>query len=93
MRYLIQHCLTRFTLLFFILIKVGFSYAQTPDWTWVAGDKSPNQFGVYGTLNVAAAGNKPGARNAAANWKDAAGNLWLFGGFGYGESGAPNYLN
>lgn len=27
------------------------------------------------------------------SWIDRAGNLWLFGGYGYPSTGASNYLN
>ena len=62
-------------------------------WTWVGGGNGDNVSGVYGTLGTAAAGNVPGARYSATSWSDAAGNLWLFGGYGYGAAGAPGYLN
>lgn len=65
----------------------------TNNWAWMKGDNTVNQFGVYGTVNVAAAGNKPGARDGAVSWTDAAGNHWMFGGFGYAASGATGYLN
>ena len=37
-----------------------------------------------GTQGVAATTNFPGARVAAATWKDSSGRLWLFGGGGFG---------
>jgi hypothetical protein len=49
-----------------------------------------NQNGVYGTQGVRAAGNTPGGRQTAAAWKDALGNLWLFGGEGEDSTGTPN---
>lgn len=55
----------------------------TNQWTWVSGDKTVNKVGVYGTKGVAASTNKPGARYGSQTWTDAAGNLWLFGGYGY----------
>lgn len=58
------------------------------EWTWLKGDTLANRNGVYGTLGTAAAANNPGARHAPGNWKDASGNLWIFGGFGNGASGA-----
>ena len=57
-------------------------------WTWVSGGNLANASGVYGTLGTAAAGNVPGARQAASSWIDSSGNLWLFGGVGYDSSGA-----
>ena len=44
--------------------------------------------GTYGTLGMPAAGNFPGTRWQDATWKDANGNLWLFGGQGYDSTGA-----
>jgi Galactose oxidase, central domain len=56
-------------------------------WTWVAGSNLANQNGVYGTQTVAAATNMPGSRWGSASWSDpTGGELWLFGGFGYGST-------
>ncbi len=49
-------------------------------WTWVSGDSTPNAAGVFGTMGVAAASNKPAARAKAVGWTDLSGNLWLWGG-------------
>jgi hypothetical protein len=62
-------------------------------WTWMSGSSTINARGVYGTKGTAAAGQAPGARNAAISWTDGAGNLWLFGGLGYGSNGGSGYLN
>ncbi len=51
-------------------------------WTWVAGASSGDQKGVYGTRGVPASTNTPGARRQAQGAMDAAGNFWLFGGWG-----------
>lgn len=66
---------------------------STGEWTWMAGSKTGNASGVYGSLGVAAAANAPGARSAPTSWTDAAGNFWLFGGGGYDSQGSLNYLN
>jgi N-acetylneuraminic acid mutarotase len=66
---------------------------STALWTWVSGANSHNASGVYGTQGMASAGNVPGARQAASSWTDASGNLWLFGGVGYGSTGAVGNLN
>jgi hypothetical protein len=57
-------------------------------WTVVSGTAATDQAGVYtsGTL-------VPGARTNAVTWKDASGNFWLFGGFGYDGSGTLGNLN
>jgi N-acetylneuraminic acid mutarotase len=62
-------------------------------WTWVSGGNGDNAVGVYGIQGAAAAGNVPGARYSATSWTDASGNLWLFGGIGYGSTGAVGTLN
>jgi N-acetylneuraminic acid mutarotase len=54
------------------------------EWTWVSGSSSEDQVGVYGVQGVTAPANVPGARQQTASWIDASGNLWLFGGEGYG---------
>jgi len=54
-------------------------------WTWVSGSSTTvDAAGVYGTLGAAAAANEPPARIGAASWIDSTGNLWLFGGNGFG---------
>jgi len=58
-------------------------------WTWMGGSNVGNQLGTYGTQGMAAATNIPGARQGAVAWTDAAGNVWLFGGF----AGTSNYFN
>lgn len=64
------------------------------DWTWVSGDSGLNSPGVYGTLGSSSPSSKPGARQDPVTWVDGSGNLWMFGGWGYGESGAiQGYLN
>ncbi|MFI4940238.1 MAG: kelch repeat-containing protein, partial [Burkholderiales bacterium] len=64
----------------------------TKSWTWVAGSKTVagGVAAVYGTERIAAEGNTPGSRLGSIGWTDASGNLWLFGGGGYGSSGAVN---
>lgn len=66
-------------------------------WTWVGGSSAVvgnGAIGVYGVQGVASATNEPGAREAGATWTDATGNLWLFGGSGYGDSStSAGWLN
>jgi hypothetical protein len=64
-------------------------------WTWVSGDKTIANDGVYGTKGTPAAANMPGARySGAVTWMDASSNLWLFGGKGYPATGTtPGYLD
>jgi N-acetylneuraminic acid mutarotase len=52
------------------------------EWTWKNGPNVGDENGTYGTLGQLAPGNIPGNREGGANWADASGNLWLFGGSG-----------
>jgi hypothetical protein len=61
--------------------------------TWVSGSNAANQNGVYGTKGVPDAANAPGSRQYAVTWRDASGNLWLFGGYGYFATGGTGWLN
>jgi len=61
-------------------------------WTWMKGDNTLDNPGVYGTMGVAASPNKPGARSGAVSWTDTTGNLWLFGGSGIAVA-TPGLLN
>jgi len=82
------------SLLFFFFLLPAFSFSQSTSTflTWMKGDNTINQSGVYGTPGIAVAGNKPGARDFSATWKDNNGNLWLFGGYGY-DANSLGYLN
>ena len=64
-------------------------------WTWVGPSNSniANQNGKYPSAPGPASGsgtNAPGGRQAAVLWADAAGNIWLFGGFGLDSAGTGN---
>jgi hypothetical protein len=63
----------------------------TNQWTWVSGPDTAANSGNYGSLGVAATSNNPGGRNGAVSWTDAAGNHWLFGGYGF-DDGNPSEL-
>ncbi len=65
----------------------------TQQWTWISGSNLINAVGVYGTNNVAAATNQPGARYGAQAWTDVSGNHWLFGGIGINSSGVQATMN
>lgn len=65
-------------------------------WTWINGNKTVDQTGVYGTKGVSNVNNKPGGRSNAVTWKDAGGMIWIFGGGGFGKlvaSSFPGLLN
>ncbi|MFO0319445.1 MAG: Ig-like domain-containing protein, partial [Neisseriaceae bacterium] len=62
-------------------------------WVWVSGSNTGNQKGNYGIKGIASDSNVPGARAHSLSWVDNAGNLLLFGGYGYDESNSLGYLN
>jgi len=66
---------------------------STGEWTWISGDKTGNQSGVYGTKGVPDASNKPGGRVHAVSWVDAGGNMWVFSGYGKASAAGNGYLN
>jgi N-acetylneuraminic acid mutarotase len=63
------------------------------EWTWISGSSAVNLNGRYGSQGTAASINIPGGRSNAVCWIDQAGNLWLFGGYGYDSTGANGLLN
>ena len=79
------------------LWKFDPSTGTNGEWTWMGGSTSVGsgggQLGVYGTLGIAASTNIPGGRFGAVSWIDASGNLWLFGGGGYGSTENGGALN
>lgn len=73
-----------------------FKYDVTSkEWTWMKGFfYNTNDAGIYGSQGMPNINNRPGARRGSATWTDLAGNLWLFGGLGYGTSiGNYSFLN
>ncbi len=62
-------------------------------WTWVSGNNTINQSGIYGTLGVEDITNMPGSREACISWIDANNKLWLFSGIGYDINGDHGSLN
>jgi uncharacterized protein (TIGR03382 family) len=70
------------------------------EWTWWGGSPGlsiTNGYyaapGVYGTKGTPDPANQPGSRYFATGTTDSAGNLWLFGGFGFDAAGNPGFLN
>lgn len=61
-------------------------------WTWVGGSNTFNSRGTYGVQGVQAPDNIPGARDGSVSWTDSQGNLWLFGGSGFGAT-SGGFLN
>jgi N-acetylneuraminic acid mutarotase len=69
---------------------------STSQWTWIAGSSTANALGVYPSApgpTSTAGTNVISARSAAAQWVDASGQFWLFGGSGYDKNGNSSYLN
>ncbi len=56
------------------------------EWTWISGNKTTYEFGVYGTKGDPDSANYPGGRDLAVSWIDKEGNFWLFGGLGLNET-------
>jgi N-acetylneuraminic acid mutarotase len=75
----------------FVLFNDVWEYSPSSgEWAWMGGSSSTDASGVYGTEGVPSAANVPGARSGSVVWKDANGNVWLFGGYGY-DSGTAAY--
>jgi len=64
----------------------------TNEWTWLHGGGSSTLYSVYGSQGAPSPANTPGARQSAATWTDANGDLWLFGGYGLNSS-TGGFLN
>jgi hypothetical protein len=80
--------------LFFFIIPITAQVTPGSKWVWMKGDNIIDQHGIYGAKGIADAANKPGARWGSKSWTDLSGNLWLFGGYGYGAvSGSLGGLN
>jgi hypothetical protein len=85
------------------LWKFDLTLGTNGEWTWMSGSATappgvglgdPNgEPGVYGTLGAASPTNVPGGREQTMSWKDALGNLWLFGGIGIDAVGTYGFLN
>ncbi len=72
-----KHLLICLAIIFVIQAK-----SQTIPFTWMGGNNTINNIGIYGTKGVANASNMPGTRTVFSSWKDNSGNFWLFGGVG-----------
>ncbi|MCX6126649.1 MAG: hypothetical protein NTV34_18100 [Proteobacteria bacterium] len=67
---------------------------STGMWTWDRGAKTKNAFGSFGVLNLADEANAPGAKqDVVPPLVDSTGRVWLFGGYGYGATGAVAKMN
>jgi hypothetical protein len=61
-------------------------------WTWISGEQKPNQPTRFHDRGNPSPFNMPGSRVSPISWSDEEKNLWLFGGYGFGErdQGAMN---
>jgi hypothetical protein len=67
----------------------GAPFTSTPgQWSWIGGSSLTNQKGIY-----TGATPFPGARVNAVTWKDNAGNIWMFGGYGFDGSSNEGFLS
>ena len=65
--------------------------SSTNTWTAISGASNLNANGTYGSIGGV---GYPGGRWGATATKDASGNVWLFGGFGFDTSSAnPGLMN
>lgn len=64
----------------------------TLQWIWINGSDQISQFGNYPTLGQGTNDSNPGSRKSSSVWKDSNGDLYLFGGEGFGN-GSFGYLN
>jgi gliding motility-associated-like protein len=71
--------------LYWCLLWSSPSFAQNGLWTWMKGSNLVNSNGNYGIQGVASPTNEPPGLYEAAEWTDANGNFWIFG-------GTPNVL-
>ena len=62
-------------------------------WGWFGGAETIASPGSFGVIGVAAATNVPMSRQEAVKWVDAAGNFWLFGGYGSTSTATAGVLN
>lgn len=69
--------------------------ATANTWTWINGANTLGNYGTYGTLGMPNITTMPGGRFSGANWTDASGNLWTFGGDGMASpaSSVHSFLN
>jgi hypothetical protein len=70
------------------LCNAGPNTIASSSYTWQTNSNVGNGLTpVYGTQGVPSSSNAPGARKAPAQWEDASGNLWVFGGITYNVGG------
>ena len=69
-------------------------YNQTINqWRWMSGNYTTNVLGNYGTKGITDISSYPGARQAPTIRCGNNGEIWMFGGYGYGTTVTSGYLN
>jgi N-acetylneuraminic acid mutarotase len=63
---------------------------RPPFWSHEGGSNLAKQKGFYPAVNGT---GTPGARSGAASWSDGQGNIYVFGGLGFGSLKGPGNLN
>jgi gliding motility-associated-like protein len=66
---------------------------QSNQWAWIGGSRERDIFPIFESIGVPSKNANPGARMLASPFTDADGNLWLFGGEGYGGMIGKHPLN
>ena len=62
-------------------------------WAWMSGTEDENEQPEYDDIGVPTTSGHPGSRTLASGWVDPLGDLWLFGGRGYGGNSGSDPLN
>jgi N-acetylneuraminic acid mutarotase len=62
-------------------------------WAWLSGPTVANAAGTYGVAGVASPTNIPGGRAMSTSASTSSGVVWMFGGYGYDETGTAGSLN
>ena len=63
------------------------------EWAWMSGLDETNALPVFDDIGVPTENGHPGSRSLASGWVDPPGDLWLFGGTGYGGNAGTGSLN
>jgi hypothetical protein len=77
----------KFLLVLLLVLTVIEAYSQVNQWTWMKGDNTYEEKGIYGIKGVESILNKPGARELGISWTDSLGNYWMYGGRGITRNG------
>lgn len=79
---------------FCLLLSLTLQLVFSQQFKWVKGASQNGTItGVYGTQAIPSNSNQPGNRHGSANWHDAQGRLWMFGGEGISSQPVLSWLN